>query len=211
MLKPIKYIGVFALLLAVGLFTSGCNNLKYTFGGTIPSQSGTEGDKANFGGIVDACNCKDMEWGILDDHCTPMGNILYHDDKSTIKPPLHIKAKPVKVFDCSGDHIPWRFRADECDVCDYLADNVCTDDVQFMFAAKIIYKSQNPKVKNGKYINKQTGIICLTDNGEGANADQPDFAAIKLTYGPYVGYKNCGPVSGNVQEHECDEYLDETF
>jgi hypothetical protein len=231
MLKPIQLIGVFALLLAVGLFTSGCNNLKYTLGGTIPPEGSdalgvlVDGDgfdggpkKANFGGVVDACACP-FDW-VTWPGCIE-SNIVYHDMDSESYPGLRLKIKVTNAYQCyDEDGDGWD--AGVCSECANIADSCVVDDldgdgVVFKVAAKIKFRSQNQKDypnKKGRKLKKQTGIVCLTDNGEGANAEAPDFVAIQLNdyeHIPYSGYMNCGPVSGNVQEHDCDDYVDEEW
>jgi hypothetical protein len=228
MLKPVQLIGVFALLLAVGLFTSGCNNLKYTLGGTIPAEridarvlvDGDDDDfdggpeKANFGGVVDACACP-FDWftwpGCIE------SNIVYHDMNSESYPGLRLKIKVTNAYQCyDEDGDGWD--AEVCSKCADIAANRCADGVVFNVAAKIKFRSQDQKDypnARGNKLKKQTGIVCLTDNGEGANAEAPDYVAIQLNDEgylegkiPYWAYSNCGAVSGNVQEHDCDYYED---
>jgi hypothetical protein len=235
MLQQIRFLSVFVLLISVGFLVSSCDNLKFTGGGTIPSNNRVEGDKANFGGIINACECEEFGYGIEDiggDGFCVHSNIVYHDLYAYNYPGLRLKAKVLKVEDCRIDDIasfdldgdwretcgyPEKYRS-SCCTCAEL-HNQCKDRFdecpEFALAAKFAYRSQNPKdypnCKSG-WLLKQQGIFCAVDNGEGypgGNAEEPDFVAIKILSGPYTKkgpYTNCGPVSGNVQEHECEYY-----
>lgn len=60
------------------------------------------------------------------------------------------------------------------------------------------YRSTNPKFPgNGAF------TACLVDGGEGNGTT--DTAYIALYGGPFDGYSLGGTVSGNVQEHDCDD------
>lgn len=74
-----------------------------------------------------------------------------------------------------------------CAPCAY-GDNVVEGD----------YRSTNPKFPG-------TGSFsaCLIDGGEGNGTT--DTAYIRVSGGPFDGYSLGGTVSGNVQEHDCDD------
>ena len=68
--------------------------------------------------------------------------------------------------------------------------------------ALVSYRSTEPTNRgNG------TAGISFADNGEGNPADVSHGQfQIWVISGPFAGYANSGDISGNIQEHECDEY-----
>jgi hypothetical protein len=64
--------------------------------------------------------------------------------------------------------------------------------------AKLSYRSTLPGESGTGF-----AIVCITDNGEGANAEESDTLWIYILDGPFGGYENGGDVQGNIQEHEC--------
>jgi hypothetical protein len=216
------------LVLAVGFLASSCEILKYTGGGTIPSANYDSGKKANFGFNIDACNADPWSGEGL------MSSLTFHDKWATEfggDDPVQIKNGVMLrgwVVDLEGcDHFSSSYACDTCngkfervripgctpwwskscktkvfipgpvqEAC--LATNTETN-FHFDVAAKIAYDSQNPKAPGEGY-----AIICLADNGEGAN-HHADIAAAYIDTGPFYGYVNCGEVSGNIQEHSCDD------
>jgi len=60
------------------------------------------------------------------------------------------------------------------------------------------YGSTNPNLPGDGY-----GIAAVIDAGEGNHVyDDGDMLYVEFTDGPFAGYTNDGPVSGNIQAHE---------
>ncbi|GAB4537510.1 MAG: hypothetical protein Tsb0020_52070 [Haliangiales bacterium] len=81
-----------------------------------------------------------------------------------------------------------------CDDATLGCDNCATGEV----VITADYRSTNPTFRG-----EGTVTVCLSDGGEGKGAT--DTAGLSINGGPFDGYSVAGVVSGNVQEHGCDE------
>ena len=86
----------------------------------------------------------------------------------------------------------------DCPVCDPLRISLGFPLTTGDYEVTINYDSTNP-AQPGSGL----ATVCLTDNGEGANAVDSDNAIIQIQSGPYAPYLNFGPLRGNVQQHKC--------
>jgi len=205
---------LFACLLVAALSAAGCARGIATGGGTIPGANpDTEvkgATKANFGFWGDSCGAETA------------GNFNYHDRSVSDSLLADKKGGGLKIIGRVGDLCSCTAPAgsgEECDDSDLCLDcwalvavgvwecfvgggeEECLDLFPGSMAAiEGDYYSTNPK-----YVDEGEIFACVVDNGEGSQAD-PDLLYVKLesdVAGPYDGYTNGGPVSGNIQTYPC--------
>lgn len=170
------------LVAGVCMGVDGCPNAtpsKMTGGGTIASVSGVSGDKANFGFVGDGCDPNDV-----------VGELNYHDKNAPRFQPGGVKLLGEVVE--AGRCVEPGAGTTENRACGSCPVNTA-------HGITALYRSTNPKRPG-----TGTVIVCLGDNGEGANASAPDVALIAVIDGPFAGYFNEGTVQGNVQVHSCE-------
>lgn len=177
-----KYLyGIAFLALVSFVSLSACSEpggpiiseVKMTGGGWIPSVSGNEKDKANFG--FNAAKC--------DTAIPVVGHFNYHDKYAEGFQPQGVKMNGVIT---------------EVVLCVNTSPSNCMICPPNSFEAEIEYRSTNPKNKG-----EGVFFACVVDNGEGANAPDDDMGIIDVMSGPYAGYFNEGAVQGNIQFHTC--------
>lgn len=146
---------------------------KMTGGGWIPSSSGVQGHKANFG--FNAAQCVESVLAIS-------GHFNFHDKHAPGFQPGGVKmnGSVVGVNLCSPGPCP----SSGCPV----------GSVE----VEVAYRSTNPR-----FPGLGTALACVEDNGEGAKATAPDRGKIVVMDGPFEDYQNEGPVQGNIQAHTC--------
>ncbi len=176
-----SYLSGIVMLVGVALLgLSGCtgNPGKVTGGGWIPSASGS-GGKANFGFNGQQCVPGQLK-----------GEFDYHDQPLGVK----IHSTLVSASLCAGDS-PGSIESAACGLCTEIGLPIGTT-----YGIDFTYRSTNPKIPGNGF-----AIVCVTDNGEGANAANPDVLAIAIPDGPYTGYSNLSYVQGgNIQQHKCN-------
>src|SRR5262249_50053546 len=172
---------VFGIVMLMGvavLALAGCtgNPGKVTGDGWIQSVSGN--GKANFGFNGQQCVPGELK-----------GEFDYYDQPLGVK--MH--SAVVSASLCAGDN-SGQIPSAACGVCTELGLPIGTT-----YGIDFPYRSTNPKVPGEGF-----GIVCVTDNGEGKNAAQPDILGILIIDGPYSGYSNINYVQGgNIQSHKC--------
>ena len=139
-------------------------------------------EKANFG--VSGAQCATVGSPVF------TGSLNYHDKSApayAAKGGLKLNGPITEVLGCDPQNPT---PPAECQWCP-AGDNR-------KYAGKFAYRSTNQK-----YAGSGTVFACVTDNGEGHNAD-PDRAVFRVLTGPYAGYQNAGPLGGgNIDEGTC--------
>jgi hypothetical protein len=205
---------LFAGLLVAALSAAGCARGIATGGGTIPAANpDTEvkgATKANFGFWGDSCGAETA------------GNFNYHDKSVSDSlgdkkgGGLKIIGRVTDVCDCTGFDEDGDDCADLCLNCwaavsatvDTCLD-ACSTNPECYAACVALFPGGMAALEgdfystNPKYEDEGEVRACVVDNGEGSNAP-PDLLYIALeSDGPYDGYQNGGPVSGNIQTYPC--------
>ena len=196
MKKNILPVCLFVIFIGFALVFSGCGVPgKVTGGGYIPSVACYDYEncdecnlKANFGFNANSC----------DDNWEVSGHFNYVDMDAK-DGGVKMNGIVVEVAECE--------RFDSNDDSDLnFACGICKDELnggneaENFYAAKVKYRSTNPKDRGEGY-----AVACVSDNGEGFNAESADIAAFYVLTGPFQGYMNAGRVQGNIQAHECEE------
>lgn len=184
---------------ACAIMLMGCAEPSFfSLGGTIPTQNLEKTGpryKANFGGFFDACD--------LDN---PSGHVTYHDkyasDGEVRLEGLVREAAECVDFGLDGVELG-------CLRCQEWVEEATGEELLnfpgngYLGYARIRYRSQDLR----KFDPSDNGIayICVADFGEGANAFDDDFLLLNVMTGPYSGYRNFGPVKGNINHHDCED------
>ena len=147
-------------------------------------------DRATGGGRLDGVNGR-ASFGFNGDGCdfpnSFKGNFQYNDHDGGQK--------------FSGDVTYARqcLVGGDCPVCDPLRISLGFPLTLGDYEVAVNYRSTNPAVSGGG-----TAVLCVTVNGEGANAVAADNAIVQVQSGPYAPYLNFGSIRGNVQQHKCN-------
>src|SRR5215813_1185887 len=149
----------------------------------------TSCDRATGGGKLNGVNGR-ASFGFNGDGCDTAnfkGQVQYNDQDGGQK--LHGDVVYARQCLVDGD----------CPVCDPLRIQLGFPLTLGDYEITVDYRSTNPALDGSG-----TATVCLTDNGEGANAVDSDSAIIQVQSGPYAGYLNYGSIRGNVQQHKCN-------
>lgn len=184
-------ITLFCIAMLGGLTGCGVPG-KVTGGGWIPS-SGDDSKKANFGFNGNSCD------GLAN------GHFNFHDKYADgFKGGVKMNGEVMEAYECVGDILidnPGCYVGTFPDALDF----TCYALGFPYYEIRVEYRSTNPRHRG-----EGMAIACIRDNGEGANATSSDEAYISVLSGPYVDYKNSGPVQGNIQSHPCDTVPEQT-
>jgi hypothetical protein len=202
--RKILPVCLIVIFIGLALIFSGCAKPgAVTGGGWMPSQA-CPGDlcgddecdsKANFGFNASTC---DSEPGC--GSYSIVGHFNYIDrDAVGYDGGVKMNGFVVEAAECV-DFYPGA--EVECSFCkEAVYDEYGCPDCERVYYVKVNYRSTNPR-----YRGTGVAIACVADNGEGINAITADMAFVKAIEGPFDGYYNYGPVQGNIQAHECDDY-----
>src|SRR5215813_9264726 len=149
----------------------------------------TSCDRATGGGRLDGANGR-ASFGFNGDGCDTTnfkGQVQYQDQDGGQK--FHGSVSYARQCLAGGD----------CPVCDPLRITLGFPLTLGDYEIAVDYRSTNPD-----FPGSGTATLCVTDNGEGANAVASDSAIIQISSGPYAPYLNYGSIRGNVQQHKCN-------
>lgn len=168
----------------------------FSLGGTIPTENlGKTGTryKANFGGFIDACDLENVN-----------GHVTYQD-KYASTGEIRLEGLVTNAAECVAFSVSGLEAG--CLQCRQWIQEATGEappnvpEEGYLGYAEIRYRSQDTKTF-GKS-NNGIAYVCVADFGEGSKAPKSDFLLLNITSGPYEGYRNYGPVQGNINHEGC--------